>query len=292
MSATVDIAPPGPARAPGQVAWIVRRFLRNKAAVAGLVVVGLFVLVAIFAPLLAPYDPIKTNWSEIRHAPSAAHWFGTDELGRDIFSRIIYGARASLMAGVVSVVIAFVVGVPIGIVSGYVGGVFDTVVMRVIDAFLAIPFLIMAIALAAFLGPSLTNAMIAIGISTAPIFARLARGQTLVVKVEEYIEAAYSLGVRPMTILTRYIFVNAFPPLLVQSTLAIATAIIAEAALAFLGLGQQPPNASWGSMLNTARMALSQAPWMSIYPGVAIFLTVLGFNLLGDGLHDALDPKD
>ncbi|MBN9035223.1 MAG: ABC transporter permease [Rhizobiales bacterium] len=286
------MAPPGPARAPGQIAWIVRRFLRNKAAVAGLIVVGLFVLVAIFAPLLAPYDPIKTNWSEIRHAPSAAHWFGTDELGRDIFSRIIYGARASLMAGVVSVVIAFVVGVPIGIVSGYVGGVFDTVVMRVIDAFLAIPFLIMAIALAAFLGPSLTNAMIAIGISTAPIFARLARGQTLVVKVEEYIEAAYSLGVRPMTILTRYIFVNAFPPLLVQSTLAIATAIIAEAALAFLGLGQQPPNASWGSMLNTARMALSQAPWMSIYPGVAIFLTVLGFNLLGDGLHDALDPKD
>jgi len=292
VSATVDIAPPGPARAPGQIAWIVRRFLRNKAAVAGLIVVGLFVLVAIFAPLLAPYDPIKTNWSEIRHAPSAAHWFGTDELGRDIFSRIIYGARASLMAGVVSVVIAFVVGVPIGIVSGYVGGVFDTVVMRVIDAFLAIPFLIMAIALAAFLGPSLTNAMIAIGISTAPIFARLARGQTLVVKVEEYIEAAYSLGVRPMTLLTRYIFVNAFPPLLVQSTLAIATAIIAEAALAFLGLGQQPPNASWGSMLNTARMALSQAPWMSIYPGVAIFLTVLGFNLLGDGLHDALDPKD
>lgn len=292
MSATADIAPPGPARAPGQIAWIVRRFMRNKAAVAGLIVVGLFVLVAIFAPLLAPYDPIKTNWSEIRHAPSAAHWFGTDELGRDIFSRIIYGARASLMAGVVSVVIAFVVGVPIGIVSGYVGGVFDTVVMRVIDAFLAIPFLIMAIALAAFLGPSLTNAMIAIGISTAPIFARLARGQTLVVKVEEYIEAAYSLGVRPMTILTRYIFVNAFPPLLVQSTLAIATAIIAEAALAFLGLGQQPPNASWGSMLNTARMALSQAPWMSIYPGVAIFLTVLGFNLLGDGLHDALDPKD
>lgn len=292
MSATADIAQPGPARAPGQIAWIVRRFLRNKAAVAGLIVVGLFVLVAIFAPLLAPYDPIKTNWSEIRHAPSAAHWFGTDELGRDILSRIIYGARASLMAGVISVVIAFVVGVPIGIVSGYVGGVFDTVVMRVIDAFLAIPFLIMAIALAAFLGPSLTNAMIAIGISTAPIFARLARGQTLIVKVEEYIEAAYSLGVRPMTILTRYIFVNAFPPLLVQSTLAIATAIIAEAALAFLGLGQQPPAASWGSMLNTARMALSQAPWMSIYPGVAIFLTVLGFNLLGDGLHDALDPKD
>lgn len=292
MSASVSLPDLPHREAPSQFVWLVRRFLRNKAAVAGLVVVGLFVIIAIFAPLLAPYDPIKTDWSAIRKAPSVAYWFGTDELGRDVLSRVIYGARASLMAGVVSVVIAFVVGVPIGILSGYIGGVFDTVAMRIIDAFLAIPFLIMAIALAAFLGPSLTNAMIAIGISTAPIFARLARGQTLIIKVEEYIEAAYSLGVRPMTILTRYIFVNAFPPLLVQSTLAIATAIIAEAALAFLGLGQQPPDASWGSMLNAARSSLTQAPWMSIYPGIAIFLTVLGFNLLGDGLHDALDPKD
>ncbi|MDI6025074.1 ABC transporter permease [Corticibacterium sp. UT-5YL-CI-8] len=279
-------------KAPSQIAWLARRFIRNKAALFGLVIVGLFVVLAVFAPLVAPFDPIKTNWGMIRKAPSALHWFGTDELGRDVLSRVIYGARASLMAGVVSVLIAFTIGVPIGIVSGYVGGVFDTVVMRVIDAFLAIPFLIMAIALAAFLGPSLTNAMIAIGISSAPIFARLARGQTLVIKVEEYIEAAYSLGVRPLTILTKYIFVNAFPPLLVQSTLAIATAIIAEAALAFLGLGQQPPDASWGSMLNAGRSSLSLAPWMSIYPGIAIFLTVLGFNLLGDGLHDALDPKD
>ena len=276
----------------GQLAWLLRRFARNKAAVVGLVVVAAFVLIAVFAPLIAPYDPIKTDWGMIRKAPSAAHWFGTDELGRDVLSRVIYGARASLMAGVISVFIAFVVGVPLGILSGYIGGIFDTLMMRVIDAFLAIPFLILAIALAAFLGPSLTNAMIAIGISTAPVFARLARGQTLVIKVEEYVEAAYSLGVRPATVLLRYIFVNAFPPLLVQSTLAIATAIIAEAALAFLGLGQQPPAASWGSMLNSARSSLTQAPWMSIYPGVAIFLTVLGFNLLGDGLHDALDPKD
>ncbi|WP_330999167.1 ABC transporter permease [Oryzicola mucosus] len=279
-------------KAPSQFAWLARRFIRNRAALFGLVIVGLFVILAVFAPLIAPFDPIKTNWSMIRKAPSALHWFGTDELGRDVLSRVIYGARASLMAGVVSVLIAFTIGVPIGIVSGYIGGIFDTVVMRIIDAFLAIPFLIMAIALAAFLGPSLTNAMIAIGISSAPIFARLARGQTLVIKVEEYIEAAYSLGVRPMTILVKYIFVNAFPPLLVQSTLAIATAIIAEAALAFLGLGQQPPDASWGSMLNAGRSSLSLAPWMSIYPGIAIFLTVLGFNLLGDGLHDALDPKD
>ncbi|MBD0415571.1 ABC transporter permease [Tianweitania sp. Rool2] len=292
MSISVSAPTAASDKAPSQFAWLARRFIRNRAALFGLVIVGLFVILAVFAPLIAPFDPIKTNWSMIRKAPSALHWFGTDELGRDVLSRVIYGARASLMAGVVSVLIAFTIGVPIGIVSGYIGGIFDTVVMRIIDAFLAIPFLIMAIALAAFLGPSLTNAMIAIGISSAPIFARLARGQTLVIKVEEYIEAAYSLGVRPMTILVKYIFVNAFPPLLVQSTLAIATAIIAEAALAFLGLGQQPPDASWGSMLNAGRSSLSLAPWMSIYPGIAIFLTVLGFNLLGDGLHDALDPKD
>ncbi len=270
---------------------MVRRFTRNRAAVFGLAIVALFVVIAIVAPLISPFDPIKTNWGLVRKAPSAAHWFGTDELGRDVLSRVLYGARASLYAGVVSVVIAFAIGVPIGIISGFAGGVLDVVVMRVVDAFLAIPFLILAIALAAFLGPSLTNAMIAIGVSTAPVFARLARGQTLIIKVEEYIEAARSMGVRPSTILTKYIFANALPPLLVQSTLAIATAIIAEAALAFLGLGQQPPDASWGSMLNSARSSLGLAPWMAIYPGIAIFLTVLGFNLLGDGLHDALDPK-
>ncbi len=274
-----------------EVARMVRRFWRNRAAVFGLFIVGLFVLLAIFAPYLAPYDPIKTNWGLVRKAPSALYWFGTDELGRDILSRVIYGARASLYAGVVSVLIAFAIGVPVGILSGFLGGAVDVVVMRIVDAFLAIPFLILAIALAAFLGPSLTNAMIAIGISTAPVFARLARGQTFVIKVEEYIEAARSMGVRNSTILTKYIFANALPPLLVQSTLAIATAIIAEAALAFLGLGQQPPEASWGSMLNSARSSLALAPWMAIYPGIAIFLTVLGFNLLGDGLHDALDPK-
>ncbi|MFN4100913.1 MAG: ABC transporter permease, partial [Pararhodobacter sp.] len=197
----------------------------------------------------------------------------------------------SLMAGFVSVAIAFVIGVPVGMISGYAGGVADAVIMRVVDAFLAIPFLILAIALAAFLGPSLMNAMIAIGVSTAPVFARIARGQTMVVKVEEYIEAAHSIGTGTLAILTRHIFINITPQLVVQATLAIATAIIAEAALAFLGLGQQPPDASWGSMLNSARSSLSLAPWIAVWPGLAIFITVLGFNLLGDGLQDALEVK-
>lgn len=282
-----------PARRPqSQMGLAMRRFARNRVALAGGLIVGLFSLLAIFAPLIAPYDPTATDWGAIRQTPSAAHWFGTDELGRDVFSRILYGARASLMAGVVSVVISFGIGVPLGMISGYAAGFTDTVIMRVVDAFLAIPFLILAIALAAFLGPSLMNAMIAIGVSFAPVFARLARAQTMVVKVEEYIEAARSIGAPHGVILLRHIFPNILPPLLVQATLAIATAIIAEAALGFLGLGQQPPAPSWGSMLDNARASLMIAPTMAIYPGVAIFLTVLGFNLLGDGLHDALDPKD
>jgi peptide/nickel transport system permease protein len=233
---------------------------------------------------------LKTDWGLVRKAPAAAHWCGTDELGRDVLSRVIYGARASLLAGVVSVGVAFVLGAPLGLVAGYAGGWFDALAMRVVDAFLAIPFLILAIALAAFLGPSLTNAMIAIGISAAPLYARIARGQAQVVKLEDYIEAARAIGQSHWRILLRHIFANALPPLLVQTTLAIATAIIAEAALAFLGLGQQPPAASWGSMLNDARSALATAPWMAIWPGAAIFLTVVGFNLLGDGLHDILEP--
>ena len=270
---------------------VVRRFMRNRAAVVGLVVVSLFVIVALLAPLLAPYDPIKTDWLTVRKPPTAAHWLGTDDLGRDALSRLIWGARASLMAGVVSVFIAFIIGVPIGLLSGYVGKWFDSAVMRVIDALLAVPFLILAIALAAFLGPSLTNAMIAIGVSAAPLFARLARGQTLVVKVEEYVEAARAIGAPHWLILARHIFPNTLPPLLVQATLSIATAIIAEAALAFLGLGQQAPAPSWGSMLNTAKNYVDNAPWMAVWPGLSIFLLVLAFNLVGDGLRDALDPR-
>ena len=210
-----------------------------------------------------------------------------------MFSRMVWGARASLMAGVVSVAIAVLLGVPFGLISGYFGGWIDAVISRATEAMLAIPFLILAIALAAFLGPSLTNAMIAIGLSAMPIFVRLTRGQVLTVKAEDYVEGARAIGLPDFWIIAAlHPARTSLPPILVQATLTIATAIIAEASLSFLGLGQQPPNPSWGSMLNTAKNFMDQAPWMSIFPGSAIFLIVLGFNLLGDGLRDALDPRE
>ncbi|KVK51278.1 diguanylate cyclase [Agrobacterium deltaense] len=271
-------------------AW--KKMKRNKSALVGMVIVLFFAVLAIAAPILPIADPVATSWSAIRKAPSAAHWLGTDDLGRDILSRMIYGARASLMAGVVSVMIAVVIGVPFGLISGYFGGWVDMVISRITEALLAMPFLIMAIALAAFLGPSLTNAMIAIGLSAMPIFVRLTRGQVLAVKTEDYVEGARSIGLNHIDIMTRYILPNVFAPIIVQATLTVATAIIAEASLSFLGLGQQAPAPSWGSMLNTAKNFLSQAPWMTMWPGIAIFLVVIGFNLLGDGLRDALDPRE
>ncbi len=269
-----------------------RRLLKNTGAIVGGAVVLGFLAAAVLAPLIAPFDPTAVDWGAVRKPPSALYILGTDELGRDLLSRLLWGARASLLAGVVSVAIGFTVGVPVGLISGYLGRWVDSVVMRLTDALLAIPFLILAIALAAFLGPSLTNVMIAIGVSTTPIFIRLARAQTLAVKVEEYVEAAKAIGASHGIIVLRHVFPNALPPLLVQATLTIATAIIAEASLSFLGLGQQPPAPSWGSMLNVARNFMYQAPWMALWPGMAIFLVVLGFNLLGDGLRDALDPRE
>jgi len=281
-----------PAPSPRRKNRVWEKFKRNPSALVGGFFVLFFVVVAILAPVLPVPAPTATDWGKVRLAPSAEHWFGTDELGRDILSRMIWGARASLMAGVISVVIALAVGVPLGILAGFFGGWTDQIIARATDALLAMPFLILAIALAAFLGPSLTNAMIAIGISATPIFIRLTRGQVLSVKTEDHVEGARAIGVGNLRIMWRYILPNVFPPILVQATLTIATAIIAEAALSFLGLGQQPPAPSWGSMLATARNFLSQAPWMAIWPGAAIFLVVMGFNLLGDGLRDALDPKE
>jgi peptide/nickel transport system permease protein len=268
-----------------------RRFKRRKGAVIALVVIAIFVAGAVLAPLVSPYDPDLQTWTAVRKAPSALHWFGTDDVGRDVLSRVIYGARASLLAGVISVAIALLVGVPIGLFSGYLGGFVDALFSRITDALLACPFLILAIALAAFLGPSLGNAMIAIGITTTPIFMRLTRGQVMAVKVEDYVEAARAVGNPHWRIALRHILPNILPALLVQATLSVAAAIIAEAALSFLGLGQQPPAPSWGSMLNAAQRFLVTAPWMAIWPGLAIFLTVLSFNLVGDGLRDALDPR-
>ena len=269
-----------------------RRLLRRRGAVVGMVVIAAFTLLALFAPLVSPYDPLATNWALVRKPASAAHWFGTDELGRDIFTRVVFGARASLMAGLVSVSIALTVGVPVGMVAGYRGGFLDSLISRITDAMLACPFLILAIALAAFLGPSLSNAMIAIGVTATPIFVRLTRAQVMNVKVEDYVEAARAIGNPPWRIALFHILPNILPALLVQATLSIAAAIIAEAALSFLGLGQQPPAPSWGSMLNSAQRFLTSAPWMAIWPGLAIFLTVLSFNLVGDGLRDALDPRE
>jgi peptide/nickel transport system permease protein len=268
-----------------------RRFFRHKLAVFGLVVVLAFVLVALLAPWIAPFDPIETSWSRIRKPPSAAHWLGTDENGRDVLSRLIWGARASLMAGVVSVLGAVAIGVPIGLLAGLSGGWLDALLSRIADAMLSVPFLILAIALAAFLGPALENAMLAIAITASPVFVRLARGMALDAKSTDWVEAARALGNPPWRTALVHVLPNIVPPLLVQGTLAIAEAIIAEASLSFLGLGMQPPAPSWGSMLNSAQRFLDGAPWLAIAPGAAIFVVVLAFNLVGDGLRDALDPR-
>ena len=268
-----------------------RVLFRRPSVRLGAIVLIVMSVLAVFAPWLAPYDPLATSWSMVRKPPSAAYWFGTDEVGRDLLSRVIWGGRASLSAGVIAVSIAVGVGVPLGMVAGYLGGWVDAVIGRLTDAMLAVPFLILAIALAAFLGPSLGNAMIAIGVTATPIFVRLARGQVLAARAEDWVEAARAVGNPPVRILVRHIFPNILPPVMVQATLAVASAIIAEASLSFLGLGQQPPSPSWGSMLNTAQRFLTQAPWMAIFPGLAIFMTVLAFNLFGDGLRDALDPR-
>ena len=268
-----------------------RKLWRRRGAMVGLAFVLLFVLLAVLAPWLSPQDPLATSWSAVRKGPSAAHWFGTDEIGRDVLARIVWGTRASLLAGVVSVLISLSIGVPVGLLAGYAGGWTDMLISRLTDAVLACPFLILAIALAAFLGPSLTNAMIAIGVSATPVFVRLTRAQTLAIKAEEFVLAARAIGNPPWAVALRHVLPNVVPALVVQSTLAIAAAVIAEASLSFLGLGQQPPAPSWGSMLNTAKNYVDNAPWMAVWPGLSIFVLVLSFNLVGDGLRDALDPR-
>ncbi|MDD8024669.1 MAG: ABC transporter permease [Paracoccaceae bacterium] len=288
MTTLTDTMPPS--RKPRSRVW--RKLRRNPSALLGAVLVGFFALVAVLAPVLPLPGPMETDWMAVRKAPSGAHLLGTDEIGRDVLARMVWGAQASLLAGVVSVAIALAIGIPLGVAAGYARGWTDAVISRGTEALLAAPFLILAIALAAFLGPSLSNAMIAIGLSAMPVFVRLARAQTMSVMTEDYIESARAIGLTHMAIIWRYILPNIFPPLLVQATLTVATAIIAEASLSFLGLGQQPPAPSWGSMLNVAKNFLEQAPWIALWPGIAIFLVVLGFNLLGDGLRDALDPRD
>lgn len=270
----------------------VRRILSQRSAVVGLAIVMFFALMAICAPVVAPYDPNLTDWLKVRQAPSGMHWMGTDDLGRDVLSRVIFGAQASLLAGLIAVVIAILAGLPLGLIAGYFGGFIDAMISRCTDALLACPFLVLAIALAAFLGASLENAMIAIGISAMPVFIRLARGQVLSIKNEDFVTAARGQGMSDRSIIVSHILPNVVTPVVVQATITMAVAILAEASLAFLGLGQRPPAASWGSMLDVARQFMIDAPWMSVWPGLAIVTIVLGFNLLGDGLNDALNRSE
>jgi peptide/nickel transport system permease protein len=271
----------------------VRKFLRKPLAVLGLLIVTALVMTALFAPVLAPYDPTRPDFSAILQPPSAQYWLGTDEIGRDVLSRLIFGSRASLQAGLIAVLLAAGLGVPIGLLSGYFRGFLDDyVIMRVTDAMMAFPVIVLALALAAIVGASLTTAMVAIGIVYAPIFIRLARAQTLSVRETEYVEAARALGNGHLAIMGRHILPNILSAIIIQMSVSMATAILAETALSFLGLGVQPPTPSWGSMLRLGVGYLEQAPWVSFWPGFAIFITVLGINLLGDALRDLLDPRD
>ncbi|TLX53621.1 ABC transporter permease [Stutzerimonas nosocomialis] len=291
MTAASLIRPALGLRLPRRTVRPLGRFMANRGAVVGALILLCFILAALLAPWIAPHDPLKANFMAVRQAPSLVYWLGTDELGRDLFSRLLWGARSSLLAGAVSVAIALAIGVPLGLAAGYFGGVLDALISRVVEALLSCPFLVLAIALGAFLGPSLMNAMIAIGLSAMPIFVRLTRGQVMAIRHEDYLEGARAIGLPDRWIILRYVLPNVLSPIVVQAALTIASAILAEASLSFLGLGQQPPTPSWGSMLNTAKNFMEQAPWMSIAPGLAIYLTVLSFNLVGDGLRDALDPK-
>ncbi|CAM3036549.1 ABC transporter permease [Paenibacillus sediminis] len=270
----------------------VKKFLRNGLGVIGALIILGLIVVAVFANQIAPYDPNAQNYDQVLSAPSSEHLFGTDDLGRDIFSRVVFGARISIEAALISVGIAMLIGVPIGLLSGYYRGFWDEwIVMRSVDAMQAFPFLILALAISAVLGAGFGNAMLAIGIGFAPAFIRITRGQVLTLRNMEYIQAARSVGVKDARILFRHILPNALNPIVIQATLAMASGIIAEASLSYLGLGVQPPTPSWGSMLNQAQTLLSVAPYATIYPGMAIFLVVLGFNLLGDGLQQILDPR-
>jgi ABC-type dipeptide/oligopeptide/nickel transport system permease subunit len=273
----------------GAVVW--RRLRRNRGAVAGLAVLAVFAGCGMLAPVLAPYDPYRSDLEHSLARPSRAHWLGTDELGRDILSRLLYGARLSMVIGSIAVAIGVVGGVPVGLLSGYLGGTVDLLVQRGIDVLLAFPSVILAIVLVTVLGVGLVNVMVAVGIVSVPTYARLVRGQVLSLKAQEFVEAARALGAGTVRILVRHILPNTLAVLIVQTTLQVASAILSAAALGFLGLGVQQPTAEWGAMLSTARQFIQLAPHTLIFPGLAIMLAVLGFNLLGDGLRDALDPR-
>ncbi len=270
-----------------------RRLKRNKMAVLGLVILIILVLLAVFANVIANYDNvvIKQNLSQRLQAPSAAHWLGTDEFGRDIFARLVHGTRVSLQVGIIAVGISIIIGGILGAIAGYYGGKLDNIIMRVMDIFLAVPSILLAIAIVSALGPSILNLMLAISISSVPSYARIVRASVLSIRDQEFIEAAKAIGASNTRIIFRHIIPNSLAPVIVQATLGVASAILSTAGLSFIGLGIQPPAPEWGSMLSGGRQYLRYAWWVTTFPGVAIMITILSLNLLGDGLRDALDPR-
>ena len=276
----------------GRARWrTFRRVLDARLAGAGLAILAIVVFCALFAPLIAPYNPTDQDYLALLTAPSAQHLLGTDDLGRDVLARIIFGSRISLEVGLIAVGIALSVGVTLGLLAGFTGGALDNVIMRFVDAVQAFPALILALAITAALGPGIGNAMIAIGFVSMTTIARLTRGQTLSEREREYVAAARVVGVGPVSIMARHIWPNVTAPIIVQATLMIATAIITEASLSFLGVGVVPPTPSWGAMLRSGSLYLETAPWLAFAPGIAIFITVLAFNFVGDGVRQALDPR-
>lgn len=275
----------------GQLAIVIRQLCRNRAAILGLALIIIEIIVALAAPWVAPYDPLDQSMREALQPPSRQHLLGTDDLGRDLLSRIIYGSRISLRVGLIAAGIAGIAGVFLGTVAGFRGGWLDEVVMRLIDILLAFPGMLLALTIIAVLGPGLFNVMIAVGIGSIPSFTRVARAQTLAVKEEDYVLGARVVGCSDVHIIFRYIVPNVLPTVVVLTTLRVATAILTAASLSFLGLGAQPPTPEWGAILSAARIYLRQAWWFTTFPGLAIMITVLSINLFGDGLRDALDPK-
>lgn len=278
-------------RQPSYVAMVARNFLRHRTALLGLIILITFAILSVIGPYIVPYDPAIIDLSARLQPPSAAHWFGTDELGRDILTRIIIGSRITLMITVFAVLIALVVGSLLGAIAGYYGGLVDAVISRFIDLLMTLPGFLLAVAIIAALGVGTLNVIIAVGVYSIPTFARIARGSTLSVKSELYVLASVGLGAGDMWILRRHIAPNIVPPLIVQTSLRLATAILTASGLSFLGLGPQPPTPEWGAMLASGRNFITSAPLLVLFPGLAIFLVALSFNLLGDGLRDALDPR-
>jgi peptide/nickel transport system permease protein len=275
----------------GETRLALRRFMRRRAAVAGAVYLGLLIAGALLAPVVAPYDPIKQDLGRMLSAPSSAHLLGTDDLGRDVLTRLLYGARLSLGAACLAVAIATLAGVPIGLVAGYLGGAIDDALMRVIDALQAFPALILAMAIAAALGPGLFNVMVAVGIVYTPRFARLVRGQVLSLREEPFVESARAAGASHARVLARHVLPNVVAPVVVQVSIGVAFALLAETALSFLGVGIKPPEPSWGTDVGRGYRFMRLAPWLVFMPGTTILLTALAFNLVGDGVRDAFDPR-